>query len=62
MATVNLDEKKYDIESLSFEAKATVNSLEFVQSELQRANAITAISKTVESAYVNPLKNKLENN
>ena len=62
MATDNLDEKKYDIESLSFEAKATVTSLEFLQSELQRANAKTAISKNAESAYVNPLKDELENN
>ena len=62
MATVNLDGKKYDIDSLSEEAKATETSLKFFQSELQTANAKAAISKTAEYAYVNSLKNKLANN
>ena len=62
MATVNLDGKEYDIDSLSEEAKATVTSLQFVQSELQRANAKIAILKTAESAYVKSLKNDLETN
>ena len=62
MATVNLDGKEYDIDSLSEEAKATVTSLQFVQSELQRGNAKIAILKTAESAYVNSLKKGLENN
>ncbi len=60
MANVTLDGKNYDTDSLSNEAKATVSSLQFVQSEIQRANANIAILKTAESAYVNSLKKELE--
>ena len=60
MANIKLDGVDYDIDSLSDEAKATVSSLQFVQSEIQRANANIAILKTAESAYVNSLKQEVE--
>ena len=60
MANIKIDGVDYDIDSLSDEAKATVSSLQFVQSELQRANANIAILKTAESAYVNSLKQEVE--
>ena len=59
MANIKLDGTDYDIDSLSDEAKATVSSLQFVQSELQRANANIAILKTAESAYINSLKQEV---
>ncbi len=60
MANIKVDGIDYDTDSLSEEAKATVVSLQFVQSELQKANATIAILKTAESAYVNSLKQEVE--
>ena len=39
MANIKIDGKDYDTDTFSDEAKATVVSLQFVQSELQKANA-----------------------
>ena len=60
MANIKVDGIDYDTDSLSEEAKATVISLQFVQSEVQKANATIAILKTAESAYINSLKQEVE--
>ena len=60
MANIKIDGKDYDSDSFSDDAKATLASLQFVQSELQRSNAQIAILKTAESAYVNSLKEEVE--
>ncbi len=62
MAKVNLDGKEYDIDSLSESAKAQVASLQFVQSELLRLQAQTAVYKTAEAAYINALKKDVDEN
>ena len=59
MANIKIDGKDYDSDTFSDEAKATVVSLQFVQAELQKANAQIAVLKTAESAYVNSLKNEV---
>ena len=60
MANIIIDGKEYDADSISDEAKATLASLQFTQSELQRANAQVAVLKTAEAAYVKSLKEVLE--
>ena len=60
MAKVTIDGKEYDYDSLSDKAKATLSSIQFVQSELKRLSAQASVLKTAESAYGNDLKQELE--
>ena len=61
MANVTIDGKEYDYDSLSDKAKATLASIQFVQSELKRISAQASVLKTAESAYGKTLKQELEN-
>ncbi len=60
MAKVTIDGVEYDQEALSLEAKAQLASLQFVQVELQRLEATTAIYKTAQINYANALKSELD--
>ena len=59
MAKIKLDDKEYDTENFSKEALASLNSLQFVRSELARFNASIAVCKTAEAAYINALKDQI---
>ena len=59
MANINIDGKDYDVDSLNPETKGKVNSLLFVQNELNRLQAQIAVYKTAESAFTSSLKNDL---
>ena len=59
MAKIKLDDKEYDTENFSQEALASLNSLQFVRSELARFNASIAVCKTAEAAYINALKDQI---
>ena len=48
MATVNIDNKEYDLDTLSDECKAQLTSIQFVQQELARFQA--------KAAYLQALK------
>ena len=61
MANVTIDGKEYDYDSLSDKAKATLSSIQYVQSELKRISAQASVLKTAESTYGNTLKQELEN-
>tara|TARA_B100000700_G_C15015255_1_gene842946 strand:- start:111 stop:302 length:192 start_codon:yes stop_codon:yes gene_type:complete len=61
MATITIDGTDYDTEDLSDTAKGQVLSLQFVQSELKRLEAQTAVFKTAEVAYTNALQKELDN-
>ena len=56
MPNITIDNQDYDLDSLSDEAKAQLASLQFVDSELQRLTAQTAILQTARMAYANALK------
>lgn len=56
MATLSIDNKSYDIEQLSDEAKAQVVSLQYVETELQRLNATIAVFQTARNAYLSALR------
>tara|TARA_E500000331_G_C16905999_1_gene561236 strand:- start:316 stop:501 length:186 start_codon:yes stop_codon:yes gene_type:complete len=60
VAQVNIDGKDYEFESLSEKAQANVLSLQFVQAELKKFEAQTAVFKTAESAYLKSLKDEIE--
>ena len=60
MAKVTIDGKEYDSDSLSDNVKNQLGSLQFVQSEIVRLQALLAVSKTAELAYSNALKKELE--
>ncbi|MDA8417842.1 MAG: DUF6447 family protein [Desulfobacteraceae bacterium] len=55
MPTIQIDEKEYDLDQLSEEAKAQLASLQFVDAELQRLNAQAAVLQTARLAYSNAL-------
>ncbi len=56
MATLSIDNKSYDIEQLSDEAKAQVASLQYVEAELQRLGATIAVFQTARNAYLSVLR------
>lgn len=55
MATVTIDGKDYDTESLSEEARAQLQSLQYVDQELARAGLQTAALQTARNAYAKAL-------
>ena len=60
MAKVTIDGKEYDSENLSEEAKKQLASLQFSVSEVNRLQALLAVTKTAQSAYTKALKDALE--
>jgi len=60
MATIKIDDKEYDSEQLSAEAKAQLMSLQFVDAELQRLTAQAAVLQTARVAYAKALNEALE--
>ncbi len=51
MAEIKINDKSYDLDNLSENAKKQIASLQFVQSEILRLNAKLAAFKTAEIAY-----------
>lgn len=62
MPTIKIDEKEYDLDQLSDEAKAQLASLQFVDAELIRLNAQAAVLQTARSAYSQALNEALAAN
>lgn len=59
MPTIKIDDKEYDIDTLSEEVKQQLQMLQFVDAELTRLKAQDAVLQTARAAYANALKNKL---
>lgn len=59
MSKITIDNKEYEIESLSEEAKAQIASLQYVDSELIRLQAQLAAMQTARNAYANALNGLL---
>jgi hypothetical protein len=51
MPTITIDNKEYDFDSLPDAAKAQLQSLKFVDSELQRIQAEAAVLQTARASY-----------
>ena len=59
MATLNIDNKEYDLDTLSDECKAQLASIQFVEQELARLQAKAAALQTAKAAYLQALKSSL---
>jgi hypothetical protein len=55
MTTITIDNKEYDLDSLSDEAKAQLQMLQLSDQEIARLNAQLAIVQTARVAYTNAL-------
>ena len=60
MPEIKINEKAYDIDSLSDNAKKQIVSLQFVQNEIQRLNAQLAAYKTAEIAYSKAIEDAIK--
>jgi len=59
MATLKIDNKEYDLDTLSDECKAQLASIQFVERELARLQAQAAVLQTAKAAYLQALKSSL---
>ena len=59
MATLKIDNKEYDLDTLSDECKAQLASIQFVEQELSRLQAQSAALLTAKNAYLQVLQNSL---
>ena len=57
---VKINNTEYDIDGLSDDAKALVNSIRFTETELRRAEALVAVLKTAHSRYSDDLAKTVE--
>lgn len=56
MTIIKIDDKEYDSDLISKEAKNQFDSLRFVEAELQRLHAQAAVLQTAHGAYLNALR------
>ena len=59
MAEIKINDKSYDLDNLSENAKKQIASLQFVQSEILRLNAKLAAFKTAEIAYSKAIEEEI---
>ena len=59
MTTITIDNKEYELESLSDDAKAQLVSLQFVDQKLAQLNAELAVFQTARIGYSNALNTAL---
>jgi hypothetical protein len=57
--TVTIDDKDYNLDKLSEEAKNQLVSLQYVDQELQKLNVQAAVLQTARMAYAQALKDAL---
>ena len=59
MTTIKIDNQDYDLDTLSPEARAQLQSLQFVDAELARLQAQAAVLQTARMAYAKGLNEAL---
>lgn len=59
MPMIKIDDKNYDLDTLPQEAKDQLTSLQFVDAELVRLNALVAVYSTARNTYAAALKELL---
>ena len=57
--TITIDGTDYKLSDLSYEAKAQIQSIQFVDAELLRLQNLTAIMETAKIGYQKELKKQL---
>jgi hypothetical protein len=60
MSTITINNKEYDLGTMSDDAKAQIGSIQFVDAELARLQAQAAALQTARIAYSNELQKHLE--
>ena len=60
MAKITIDEKEYETDDMSDEAKAQLQSLQFVDNEIVREKMKAAALQTARNAYAQALQKELE--
>ena len=60
MPKIKINDKEYDSESLSDNAKQQLSSLIFVQNEIKKLNSEIAVYKTAENSYSLALNKAIE--
>ena len=60
MTTIKIDDKEYDVSTLSDDAKDQLTSIQFVDSELARIQAKAAALQTARMAYSKALQAALQ--
>lgn len=59
MGKLKIDDKEYDLASLSDAAKAQIKNLQIAENEIRRLNAMVAMAQTARNAYMQALKSQL---
>ena len=62
MTKITIDNKEYELESLSKKAQDNIATLQYVQSELNRLQAQIAVFKTAEVSYLTVINQEIESN
>ena len=60
MPKITINDKEYDTENMSEDAKSQLNSLQFATSEGKRLQGLLAINQTAQSAYTKALMDELD--
>ena len=60
MPTITIDDKEYNLDDLSNQAKEQLASIQFVQSEIKKLEGQMAVYKTAAAAYTSALKAAIE--
>jgi hypothetical protein len=60
MAKITIDENEYETDDMSDEAKAQLQSLQFVDNEIAREQSKIAALQTARNAYAQALQKELE--
>jgi hypothetical protein len=56
---IKLEDKEYDVEHLSDNAKVTLTSLQFVSSRITELSNMSALLQRAKNSYVNSLKKEM---
>ena len=59
MPTIKIDNKEYELDTMSDECKAQLASIQFVEQELARLQAQAAVLQTAKASYLQGLKASL---
>ena len=60
MPKIQINDKEYDSDALSDDAKQQLSSLVFVQNEIKRLNSELAVYKTAQNSYSAALSKAIE--
>ena len=58
---ITIDDKQYDLDDLTDQAKAQLTNLQFVDMQIQQLNNEWAVADTARIGYTNALKAELKN-